>query len=176
MVFRGQEEQGFHEDVFLAIRRVGLWHLGEYQERKELLTQLSFIKSQLIDEEVACLALILFGKKKLDHRNPINDRLFDVWKELETLLISIFKTEAPDVPNVLKRGRLKMGMSKNEIAAIIGVSPRAYSNYENGRRSIDAYSFALLMTLFFGCAFTFFGNTSFNKGASRCVERTNYML
>lgn len=89
--FEVRKSKAFMKMYSLLSDESRLWHLGEYQERKELLTQLSFIKSQLIDEEVACLALILFGKKKLDHRNPINDRLFDVWKELETLLISILR-------------------------------------------------------------------------------------
>lgn len=116
-----------------------LRHLGEYQERKGLLRQSNFVKSQLNDDEEAYLSLILSGEEKLDHRVAAGDRLFYVWKESEEFLIAEFRTASMvDIPSLIKGFRESLGMSKTEIAAIVGVSAKAYSNYELGTSKISA--------------------------------------
>ena len=150
-----------------------LWHLAEYQERKKLLGQLNLIKSQLSDEEDAYLSLILSGKEKLDHRAVGGDRLFEVWKEAEELLISEFRAGSIDIPSFLKRCRESLGMSKAEISVIIGVSAKAYSNYESGRTRITAKDFWVLVclasgspTVTFKCIFQVVPMCCFAEGES----------
>lgn len=127
-----------------------LWCLDEYRERKKLLKQLDFVKSQLGDEEAAYLSLILSGKEKLDHRVPAGDSLFTVWKESEKLLIAEFRAVPIDALSSLKKHRERMNMSKSEIASIVGVSVKTYSSYENGISKIPFIVGLLLMGLV-GC-------------------------
>ena len=126
-----------------------LWHLDEYQERKKMLKQLNYVKSQLNDEENAYLSLILSGKEKLDHRVTGGDGLFQAWKELEEFLITEFRSEVIDVPSFIKECRERLGMSKSEIAALVGISSKTYSNYEAGRVRIPAKVF-LVLYMFIG--------------------------
>lgn len=59
--------------------------------------------------------------------------LFAIWKESEEFSIIKFREEVIDAPLFLRRCRERLGMSKAEIAAIVGASVRTYSNYEIGR-------------------------------------------
>lgn len=145
--FEVRKSKAFMKTYSLLSDESRLWHLAEYQERKKLLGQLSFVKSQLSDGEDAYLSLILSGREKLDHRVAGGNRLFEVWKEAEELLIDEFRTEVIDIPSFLKRCRERLGMSKAEISAIIGISAKTFSNYENGKTQINAEHFSLLMML-----------------------------
>lgn len=154
--FEVRKSKAFMKMYSLLSDESRLWHLAEYQERKKLLGQLSFVKSQLNDEEEAYLSLILSWKEKLDHRVAAGDRVFAIWKDAEELLIDEFRTKTIDIPSLLKRSRERLGMSKTEIAAIIGISPKVYSNYEKGGTNNCLALFSLIILLC-GIDFAFIG-------------------
>ncbi|MBP5091350.1 MAG: helix-turn-helix transcriptional regulator [Bacilli bacterium] len=124
-----------------------LFHLGEYQERKKLLKQLSFVKNQLGKIESTYLSLVLSGKEKLDRRVASANRVFTIWKESEHLLIAGFRAETIDVSPFIKECREGLGMSQAEVASILGVSAKTYSNYEKGRTMIGTEVFLMLTRL-----------------------------
>ena len=93
------------------------------------------------------MPLLLSGKEKLDHSVTAGDRFFVIWKESEERLISMFRDDVMDIHLFIKECRFRLGFSKNEIATLIGVSSRAYSNYENGRTRIAAEDLLRLIVL-----------------------------
>lgn len=145
--FEVRKSKAFMKTYSLLSDESRLWHLAEYQERKKLLGQLSFVKSQLNYEEEAYLSLLLTGRSKLDHRVMEGDTLFDVWKESEELLIAKFRAETVDISTLLKKSRERLGMSITEITTIIGVSIKTYSNYEKRKTNISAEIFLKMMLL-----------------------------
>lgn len=66
-------------------------------------------------------------------------------REIARLTATIQRTTAEDLPGRLLQVRNRLAMPQNEFADHIGVSARAYRNYELGHRELSLEAFAKIV-------------------------------